>query len=165
MPSSPPVDAATEITVRPLDADDREAFADAFDRMSPASRYQRFLGAMPRLSESQLTYLTDVDQRDHVALAAVVDSGIVGVARFIRLDDTEAELAMAVVDEWRGRGLGRTLLAALVDEARSLGVTRFEATVLADNVPMLRLLRGLGEIRSSPAGSALHVTVELPGPR
>jgi RimJ/RimL family protein N-acetyltransferase len=161
MPSSPPVDAGTEITIRPLRAEDREAFGDAFDRMSAASRYQRFLGAMPRLSESQLTYLTDVDQRDHVALAAANDAGIVGVARFIRLDDTKAELAMAVVDDWRGRGLGRTLLAALVDEARALGVTRFEATVLADNVPMLRLLRGLGEIRSSPVGAALHVTVDL----
>ena len=129
--------------------------------MSAASRYQRFLSAIPRLSESQLTYLSDVDQRDHVALAAVDETGIAGVARFVRLDDAEAELAIAVVDHWRGRGLGGTLLSALVDQARALGIARLRATVLADNEPMLRLLRGLGELRSSRSGSALHVTVDL----
>jgi RimJ/RimL family protein N-acetyltransferase len=160
MPTSPPIDASP-ITIRPLAADDRDALGGAFARMSDASRYQRFLTATPRLSASQLTYLTDVDQSNHVALAAVGESGILGVARFVRLDEKEAEIAMAVVDEWRGRGLGMTLLAALVDEARARGVARFQATVLADNAPMLRLLRSIGELRFHSAGSALHVTVDL----
>ena len=36
----------------------------------PGSRYRRFLTPMEKLSESQLTYLTDVDHHDHEAMIA-----------------------------------------------------------------------------------------------
>ena len=123
---------------------------------------------MPSLTELQLRHLTEVDQRDHVALVAVdvtSGSGIVGVARFIRLaDGAEAEPALAVVDDWQARGVGTVLLTALVDAARAQGVRRFQAYVLADNADMLRLLAGVGKLQTSWAGPTVHVTVELPAP-
>ena len=103
-------------------------------------------------SEAQLRYLTEVDQHHHVALAAVDGSNIVGVARFVREGIADAELAIAIVDEWQGRGLGTALMAALVDRSLKQGVTRFQAYVLADNEPMLRLLAGLGHQRWSGTG-------------
>jgi RimJ/RimL family protein N-acetyltransferase len=156
MPVSPP------IVIRPLCAADQEALRTAFARLGDESRYRRFLTAVSTLTPAQLRYLTDVDQRDHVALAAVEDGyGIVGVARFIRLEAHEAELAIAVVDAHQGQGLGGDLLAALAKRARDQGVTRFHATVLADNARMLRLLSRLGEVRCQTEGAALHVTVDL----
>src|SRR3954463_11507636 len=112
MPTSP------AIVIRPLSAADRHALGTAFERMGDETRYRRFLSAMPRLSESQLRFLTDVDQRRHVAVAAVdASEGIVGVARFIRIDGSDAEPAIAIVDDHQGRGLGTALMATLVERA------------------------------------------------
>ena len=172
MPTVPHIDVVTlrdgsQAVIRPLRGGDRPALAAAFERLGEQSRYRRFLGPMPGLTESQLRHLTDVDQRDHVALAAIDStsgSSIVGVARFIRLADGDVEPALVVVDDWQARGLGTVLLAALVHVARAQGVRRFQAYVLADNVDMLRLLRGIGELRTSCAGPAVHVTVDLAEP-
>ena len=59
-----------DLRVRPVEPSDREGMRAMFDRMSPESRYQRFLSPTPKLSESQLTYLTDVDHHSHEALVA-----------------------------------------------------------------------------------------------
>jgi RimJ/RimL family protein N-acetyltransferase len=163
MPSAPSLDPdAGRLTIRPVSADDGGAIAAAFARMGEATRYKRFLTPLAKLSDAQLRYLTDVDERDHVALAATdADGGIVGVARFIRVGPAEAELAIAIVDDFQGRGVGTALIDALADRAREGGVTRLQALVLADNAPMLRLLRRLGEIELVRASEAWNVTVDL----
>ena len=110
MPAAPDPDVAilrdgSKVVIRPLRRGDRPALIAAFERLGVRSRFRRFLGPMPSLSEIQLRHLTEVDQRDHVALVAVdatSGSGIVGVARFVRLaDGTDAEPALAVVDDWQ----------------------------------------------------------------
>ena len=155
----------SQAVIRPRRRGDRPALAAAFERLGEESRYRRFLGPMPSLTERQLRHLTDIDQRDHVALAAIdstTGSGIVGVARFVRLAGDDVEPALAVVDDWQARGLGTVLLGALVAAARAQGVRRFRAHVVADNAGMLRLLGGVGELRTSGAGPAVRVTVDLP---
>ena len=71
---------------------------------------------------------------------------------------TVAEVAVAVVDDWQGMGVGGRLTAALAARAREEGITSFTALVLADNELILKLLGDLGEVRvvSSELG-----TVEL----
>jgi GNAT superfamily N-acetyltransferase len=141
---------------------DRDALVAAFERLGEESRYRRFLSAMPRLTETQLRFLTDVDQRDHVALAAVDGTDIVGVARFVRLNGSDAELAIAVIDDWQAKGIGTALLAALAERAREQGVTRFVAFMLGRNQPMLRLLAQIGDLHWSAAGAEIQATVDLP---
>jgi GNAT superfamily N-acetyltransferase len=170
MPLAPQTDATTlrdgsHVVIRPLRRGDCPALAAAFERLGEQSRYRRFLGPMPTLTDLQLRHLTDVDQRDHVALAAIdttFGSGIVGVGRFIRVADDDVEPALAVVDDWQARGLGTVLLGALVDAARAQGVRRFRAYVLADNADALRLLSTIGQLRKRRADPAVHVTVDLP---
>jgi protein lysine acetyltransferase len=50
-------------------------------------------------------------------------------------DPRVAEVAVAVVDSWQGRGLGTALLDAIAARAREEGVERFTASVLANNSP------------------------------
>jgi GNAT superfamily N-acetyltransferase len=149
------------LIIRPLGPSDREALAAAFERLGAESRYRRFLSAMPALTESQLRHLTEVDQRDHVALAAVADGEIVGVARFVRLDGADAEPAIAVIDQYQGTRVGTALMAALADRARDEGVTRYQVTLLACNEIMLRLLARSGDVRCSPLGAEIEATVDL----
>ena len=73
--------------VRQIRPDDREALRRGFERLSPESRYRRFLTPMEKLSESQLTYLTDVDHHDHEAMIAfdlATPGEVVGVGRYVR---------------------------------------------------------------------------------
>ena len=52
-----------------------------------------------------------------------------GIARYVRdRDDPQtAEIAVTVVDDWQGRGLGTELLTQLSGRARREGVLRFTA--------------------------------------
>jgi len=67
----------------------------------------------------------------------------VGVARYVRdtTDPQAAEIAITIVDDWQGRGLGTELLAQLSSRARRAGIRRFTALVAADNAALAGLLR------------------------
>ena len=161
------------VTIRPVSPADRDTLRTGFERLSEQSRYRRFLTPLGSLSEAQLDYLTDVDHRDHEALVAVSPGGEgIGVARFVRSlgDPRSAEFAIAVVDDWQGRGVGKALLTALLtalsQRAREEDVHRFTATVLSQNRGVLQLLGRLGDVRvRSQGGGTLELAVELEEPQ
>ncbi len=156
----------TRLSLRPLRRSDRALIADGFARLSETSRYTRFFTLVPELAPSMLTYLTEIDHRDHEALVAIdpADGRLAGVARCVRLpsaDGGTAEVAVTVVDAWQGRGLGRTLLRALAQRARALGVRRLLAIVKADNLPAVRLFTALGPSTVARAGAELEITIDI----
>jgi RimJ/RimL family protein N-acetyltransferase len=158
---------AEGVEIRPIEPEDRAALADGIRRMSAESRYRRFFAPIDHLTEEQLTYLTEVDHRDHEALVATEpDTGRgIGVARFIRseTDPEIAEFAVAVADDWHRRGVGTALLHRLTERARDEGIRRFSASILEENRPMLELADELGDVEvRERAGGAVEIEVELP---
>lgn len=150
--------------------EDREAIREGYERLSEASRYHRFLAAVPRLTDQLLDHLVDeVDGIDHVALVIFVldenNEGVpAGIARCIRYPGRPevADVAVTVADEWQGRGIATALLAQLMRE-RPRGVTRLETAVVADNAASLAMLRRLGALTVTDAGDGrLDVRVDLP---
>jgi RimJ/RimL family protein N-acetyltransferase len=135
------------VLIRPVGSADAPLLADGFDRLSETSRQRRFLRKKDTLTAAELRFFTDVDHHDHEALGAV-DSGSgrgVGVARYVRdaTDPKAAEIAVTIVDDWQGKGLGTELLARLSERARQEGIRRFTAVVSADNTAMDSLLRNM----------------------
>src|SRR5437660_3402126 len=63
------------IFIRPIDAGDKAALVQGFEKLSPESRYRRFFSPLSRLSERDLAYLTEVDHHDHEALIAHSERG------------------------------------------------------------------------------------------
>src|SRR3954452_19020454 len=120
--------AAYELEVRPLRPADRERVADLFDRLSEQSRHDRFLGPKSRLSEAELDRLTELDYitRDAVAALDRATGDIVGVARYAasRDDDSAADIAVVIADEWQGRGLGGALTRLVVWRGGANGLSR-----------------------------------------
>ena len=162
-----PLRDGTELDVRSIRPEDKGALVDGLDRMGPTSRYRRFLAPIGRLSARELRYLTEVDHHDHEALVARPhgDAQGVGVARYVRLpeDRGAAEFAVAVADDWQGRGVGTALLTLLADRAREEGVERFRGLMLSENEPMRELLGVLGEPRVvGRDGATVEVEVDLP---
>jgi GNAT superfamily N-acetyltransferase len=156
----------SRITIRPIGPGDREELAAGFERLSEESRLRRFLAPVSHLTEAQLDYLTQVDHHDHEALVAI-DEGTgagVGVARFVRTSDERAEPAVAVADDWQGRGVGGALIDALAERARAEAVESFEAVVLAGNERALALVAAAGGHVERRAGPELHVVVPLGEP-
>ena len=135
----------SEVVIRQVRSADAPLLADGFARLSPESRRLRFLRRKDELTSAELRYFTDIDHHDHEALGALdqADGRGVGVARYVRdADDRRsAEIAVTVVNDWQGRGLGTELLAQLSGRARAAGIRRFTALVSADNAAMAALLR------------------------
>src|SRR5215211_1835330 len=98
-------------TALPIPPSDKPLRLDGLHRLSPESRYRRFFSPVHELGANQLRYLTEVDHDAHEALIALdpKKGTVVGVARYIRskADPATSEVAIAVVGEWQGRGLGR----------------------------------------------------------
>jgi protein lysine acetyltransferase len=137
----------TEVTIREIRASDKELLAAGHARLSERSQLRRFLGAKPRLTSSDLRYLTEVDGVNHYAVVALLGPDIVGVARWVRLvdDPQEAEAAVVVGDRLQGKGLGKILARNLADAAGARGVRRIRASLLSDNPAALALMRVIGE--------------------
>jgi GNAT superfamily N-acetyltransferase len=162
-----PFEPADALEIRPVSPEDKAAMAEAFERLSPESRYRRFLAPHGQLTASELRYFTEVDHHDHEALVATeptTEAGV-GVARYIRSREnpTVAEIAVAVVDEWQCHGVGGRLLAALAERAHEAGITSFSAVMMADNARMRRLLEDIGRVHVVHTERGLvEVVVDLP---
>jgi GNAT superfamily N-acetyltransferase len=133
-----------EILIRPISPDDKAALVAGLGRLSERSVYQRFLSPKPRLSSSELHYLTEVDFVDHYALVAVLarcPEVVVGVGRWVRDGSApaDAEIAVVVADELQRRGVGTRLGLKLAQAARDRGVERFTASMLPTNRAAHRL--------------------------
>jgi RimJ/RimL family protein N-acetyltransferase len=160
----------TPVVLRSIRPADREALRDGFHRLSPEAIYHRFFQTRTGLTDAELRYLTELDFRSHVALVATVElegrEQIVAVARFVGLESPgagdRAEIAFVVGDEYQHRGIGTLLMAHLATIARQLGYTAFEAEVLPDNGPMLRVFEHSGLPISERGGDGMvHVTLDL----
>jgi acetyltransferase len=133
-----------ELLVRPIRPDDKDALVAGLARLSSRSAYQRFLAPKPRLTTSELRYLTEVDFVDHYALVAVLAASpgiLVGVGRWVRDAGmpAEAEIAIVIADDLQGRGVGTRLGEALAVAARDRGIDRFTASMLSTNHAAHRL--------------------------
>jgi RimJ/RimL family protein N-acetyltransferase len=150
--------------VRPISADDRDAFSTWFGRLTPESRRRRFHGPKPKLSARELTYFTEVDHVTHTALVAVDDAGdLIGEARYAtgEPESRVADFAITVADDWQGRGVGSRLAAQLVRAARANGMTQLTAFTLWENAAARALLRGLGFRYAGSDGEALEYRLAL----
>lgn len=165
----------TEVQLRLIRPDDKELLRAGFARLSPESRYARFLAPKSTLSDDELRYLCEVDHERHLAIGAVrehreADAGSgpvgLGIARFIRLPDppSTAEAAIAVADEAQHRGLGRLLFLRLVAAAAERGIERFRCEVLGSNAGMAGLLAEVAPDRSVEVGSGI-MSIEMALPK
>jgi RimJ/RimL family protein N-acetyltransferase len=141
----------SSVVIRPLATGDVAAIWSWFSGLGVETRHARFLGSLDRLDRRMLSELAGVDHVDREAIAAIPQDGTtVGIARYSRIDRRRAEVAVAVGDEWRGKGIATMLLKRLTARARSAGIEQFIAICLASNHTAIRLLSRLGPTRIGP---------------
>jgi acetate---CoA ligase (ADP-forming) len=132
-----------------------------FDALSPESRYLRFHG-FSRTDRPARDY-ANADGDARVALLARLGERVVAVAGYDRLNEpAAAEVAFAVSEDLRGRGMATSMLEQLAEVAADRGITRFDAEVLADNRAMLRVFSGAGfDVRRRSDFGEIHLALDL----
>jgi len=140
-----PIDPAASPSLARLEPDDSEALQGFWSRLSPETRYRRFMIPLATLDAAHLERLLNIDHWDREAIAALVDGKVVGMASYARMESSRdaADLAVVVADPWHRQGLATRLLSALAVRASQAGITCFEVTIQADNGAALGLLRRL----------------------
>ena len=157
----------TDVALRPFRPGDGDLLVAGFARLSAQSRYRRFLSPVPRLTNSMLAFLTSVDDFHHRAWSALVDepAGPVGAAvvRWVRTnaDPGVADVAVTVIDDYQGRGLGGLLLDVAVIDAFAHGVDRFEGVVLGENIASRRMMARAGAALRPDGGGVLAFRLPL----
>lgn len=140
----------TPVIVRPLDEADRAAAAEAYRRLSPEARYQRFwtrTGEM--LGDAMLDKLVRQDPDTHMTWA-VLDPARgfppMGGASWWRnpANPDEAELSAMVLDDDQQRGIGTLLLAVMWLSAYRAGVGRLVGYTLTENRRAANWMRDCG---------------------
>lgn len=123
------------MTIRQIETTDKPLVRAFFEELSDRSRRLRFLVPTSDISDEDLEYLTNVDHKRHEAVIALDAERLVGVARYVRAprDRESAEVAVVVVDDRQGQGIGTALLDRLTQRARENGITRYTALVSPDN--------------------------------
>lgn len=140
----------TVVVARPLVSGDRAALAEAWRRLSPESRYNRFwTHGGDVIGDAMLNRVLHQDPAVHVSWA-VLDPARefppMGGASWWRDGSLpgEAEFSAVVLDDDHGRGIGTLLLAILWCLALRHGINRFVGHSLTDNRPAARWMRDSG---------------------
>ncbi len=138
-----------EAIIRPIRPEDEPLILALHASLSEQTIRMRFFSMVKTLSRESLIRLCHLDYDREMALAAVMredsEPRLLGVSRYYLQPQTgTAEFALVVSDAYHGQGLGHHLMQRLIDIARERGVGRLVGQVLAENVPMLRLMRSLG---------------------
>ena len=131
-----PATGAATLELRRASLDDRELLAAMYRSFEPKGAAQ---GLPPHHDPERWLAGLSV----YPNFLALVGGRLAGHS-VLCTDGDRAEIAVFVHQDFRGRGLGKRLLAEMIHEARRLGLRRIWGVTELDNVPMLRLARTLG---------------------
>ena len=116
----------TRIPIRSIRPSDAGALQRFHLGLSDYSIYLRHVHALPRLTEDQLAYFTQLDGVYRFALIALDPESpddVIAVVRYEGLPGSDrAEYAALVTDAWQGKGLGSAITRALINAALERGI-------------------------------------------
>ncbi len=144
-----PLRDGTYMRIRTARPTDWHAVYDFGDALGRESVYRRFHGVPKHpgrlLANATCTPVPDGDPPSRATLLALLDGRIVGLAEWIRTHDPhDAEVALAVGDDHRLRGVASLLAVHLREHALAHGIRTFSALIQGDNHALARLLTALG---------------------
>ncbi len=135
----------TRVALRPILPEDEPLLHDLAAHMTPEDLRLRFFVPVHGLSHELAARLTQIDYDREMALVAMHDGTVLGIARyFADPDRLTAEFAVAVRSDWHGRGVGYLLLNRLIEIAAAAGIGELIGEVLRENRTMLAMCRELG---------------------
>ncbi len=133
------------ILIRPIRPEDEPQHRAFVEQLRPDDLRLRFFSVRRELPRSELARLTQIDYAREMAFIAVrtLPDGSVqtlGVARAVTdPDNVDAEFAIIVRSDLKGRGLGHLLMRTLTEFVRGRGTQHLVGLVLRENLAMRNL--------------------------
>lgn len=157
-----------EVVLRPIRPEDEPQHARFVQQVDAEDLRLRFFHAVRIATHNQLARFTQIDYDREMAFIASVDDGLDtaetwGVVRAIAdPDNTQAEFAILVRSDIKGRGLGSVLMRKIIAYCKARGTGRVVGSVLSGNQRMLALARELGfEMVPDREEGMVHLTLPL----
>ena len=136
--------------------------AELYAGLSADSFRRRFHSARPKpVLLARLARIDVVPGTVSLVATAAGSEHLAGEARYVPTAEDAGELALAVLDDFQGLGLGRLMLSALIDHAKASGLERLSAVVNITNETMLHLLTRYGSALTEPADESFVVCLEI----
>ncbi len=150
MPTPTVTDVVTRfglgLKIRPVQADDGPRLKTFFEYVAQEDLRFRFLTAMLHVSDERIAAMVDVDHKQTEDFLAFIDDGtLVGSAMVVTDPSRErAEVAIAVHEDFKHRGIGWTLLNHAADHAKAQGVRTLESVESRSNQEAIEVERDFG---------------------
>lgn len=152
----------TTVLIRPIHEADVGLERQFIEGLSPQSSRYRFLGTIKTPSPEMLRQFVHPQMVRGVAFIALLGEGAqereIGVCRYsASLDGESCECAVAVSDDWQGKGLATLLMQHLIDTARQRGIRHMYSIDASENQAMRELAGYLGFQRTADPDDATLV--------
>ncbi len=157
----------TPVLLRPMRPEDEPLVSDFLGKCSEETIYFRYFRLIKRWTHEMLIRFTQNDYDREIGLMAITQPPgpevMLGVSRLVMTADrSEAEFAVIVADPYQGKGLGPKLLEGVIRIARDNGVKHLQGDVLAQNQPMLEMVRRLGfTMKKDSEGQTFRVEMDF----
>lgn len=144
----------TVVTIRPIKPEDADLEVEFVRKLSPETKYLRFMNTLRELPPAMVARLTQIDYDREMAFVATLEEDEkeveVGVCRYaVNPDGESCEFAIVVADDWQKRGLARKLMGVLIETARNKGLDFMHGVFLSNNERMLKFVQSLGFVLSN----------------
>jgi acetyltransferase len=143
----------TPVMIRPIRPEDEPLMVKFHETLSEQSVYWRYFYPMKlpqRVAHDRLQRICFIDYDREMALVAehrqpTGERQIVAVGRLSKShDDSEAEFAILISDQFQRQGLGTEMLRRIVAVGRAEGLKRIVGSILPDNQGMQKVSRAVG---------------------
>ncbi|MEO7496619.1 MAG: GNAT family N-acetyltransferase [Massilia sp.] len=156
------------LLLRPIRPEDGAAHQAFFAALTEEDVRYRMFVRMRELHASQLARFTQIDFDREMAFIATRpgpdgQDETLAVGRVVAdPDNVQAEFAVTVRSDQKGKGLGKLLMVKLIDYCRKRGTREIVGEALPRNTRLLRLVRGLGfEVTPAPEEGTMHLKLTL----
>lgn len=150
-----------KLNVRPASIQDEEAVSDFFRSVTPDDLRFRFLSSLKAVAPALAHQLVDVD---HTAtenlLAFDSKDGNLAATAMIAADEqgNDAEVAVSVRSDLKGRGIGWAMLQHACDYAKARGFKQLHTVELSDNRSAMSLEQEMG-FTGRPCPDEMSLTI------
>ncbi|PTC05212.1 protein acetyltransferase [Vibrio mediterranei] len=139
----------SKISLRPIRPEDEPFHADFINNVTKEDLYKRFFSDVGEFNHEALANLTQIDYDREMAFVAVdlsyANPHIIGVSRvLVTPDNSDAEFAILIRSDLKGKGLGRVLMNKIIDYCKSKNTRQISGMTMPTNRGMLTLAQKLG---------------------